>query len=142
MQALKSASTLPSMESNFALSAVLVGTDIPLKMALFTLQKHVKESDFAVEFMLKGGMSILVRIIERDAGGLNGNSLAVSAQGIRLITADMPSTPFKALEASWSTRLPGLILQIDSSTGSCRFWSPLLSPISFVPPPPSPESSW
>ncbi|KAK8844114.1 hypothetical protein IAR55_006908 [Kwoniella newhampshirensis] len=56
---------------------------IPLKLALFNLQKYIKEEDFAVEFMLKGGMRILVRFLERKEGGLTGNSLAYALQGVR-----------------------------------------------------------
>nr|XP_031861447.1 uncharacterized protein CI109_003051 [Kwoniella shandongensis]KAA5528519.1 hypothetical protein CI109_003051 [Kwoniella shandongensis] len=56
---------------------------IPLKLALFNLQKYIKEEDFAVEFMLKGGMRILVRFLERSEGGLTGNSLAYALQGVR-----------------------------------------------------------
>ncbi|WWC63902.1 uncharacterized protein I303_106507 [Kwoniella dejecticola CBS 10117] len=56
---------------------------IPLKLALFNLQKYIKEEDFAVEFMLKGGMKMLVRLLERNEGGLSGNSLAYALQGIR-----------------------------------------------------------
>jgi len=50
---------------------------LPLKLALFNLQKYAKEEDFAVEFMLKGGMRILVRLFDASAG-LSSNSLAVS----------------------------------------------------------------
>ncbi|KAK6906154.1 hypothetical protein I203_100138 [Kwoniella mangroviensis CBS 8507] len=56
---------------------------IPLKLALFNLQKYIKEEDFAVEFMLKGGMRMLVKFLERSEGGLTGNSLAYALQGIR-----------------------------------------------------------
>ncbi|WVF65412.1 hypothetical protein IAT40_000139 [Kwoniella sp. CBS 6097] len=56
---------------------------IPLKLALFNLQKYIKEEDFAVEFMLKGGMKMLVRFLERTEGGLSGNSLAYALQGVR-----------------------------------------------------------
>lgn len=51
--------------------------DLPLKLALFNLQKHVKEEDFAAEFLLKGGVRILVHLLERAEGGLSGNALAV-----------------------------------------------------------------
>lgn len=52
---------------------------LPAKLALFNLQKFIKEDDFAVEFMLKGGVKILVDLIEKDdKTGLTGNSLAVS----------------------------------------------------------------
>lgn len=50
---------------------------MPLKMALFNLQKYVKEGEFAAEFMLKGGLKNLVSLLERISGGMTGNSLAV-----------------------------------------------------------------
>lgn len=50
----------------------------PLKLALFNLQKYVKEEEFSVEFMMRGGTRTLIRLIERTEGGLSGNSLAVS----------------------------------------------------------------
>ncbi|TXT13206.1 hypothetical protein VHUM_01607 [Vanrija humicola] len=57
---------------------------LPAKLALFNLQKFIKEDDFAVEFMLKGGVNILVDLIEKDdKTGLTGNSLAYALQGIR-----------------------------------------------------------
>jgi engulfment/cell motility protein 1 len=52
---------------------------LPLKLAWFNLQKYIKEEDFAVEFMLRGGMRKLVILLEKEHGGLVGNSLAVSA---------------------------------------------------------------
>jgi engulfment/cell motility protein 1 len=51
---------------------------LSLKMALFNLQKYIKEGDFVVEFMIKGGLKLLIGLLERRAGGLTGNSLAVS----------------------------------------------------------------
>lgn len=51
---------------------------IPLKLALFNLQKHVKEEEFSVEFMLRGGVHDLVSLLQDSDGGLSGNSLAVS----------------------------------------------------------------
>ncbi|GMK55300.1 hypothetical protein CspeluHIS016_0203560 [Cutaneotrichosporon spelunceum] len=58
---------------------------LPLKLALFNLQKFIKEDDFAVEFMLKGGVSLLVELVEKDdeKTALTGNSLAYALQGIR-----------------------------------------------------------
>lgn len=52
---------------------------LPLKLALFNLQKYIKEDDFAVEFMLKGGLELLVELVEKDdpKTALTGNSLAV-----------------------------------------------------------------
>lgn len=51
---------------------------MPLKLALFNLQKYVKEEEFASEFLLRGGVRILVGLLEKTEGGLAGNSLAVS----------------------------------------------------------------
>lgn len=51
---------------------------IPLKLALFNLSKYVKEEEFAVEFMIRGGTKDLLRLIEHSEGGLSGNTLAVS----------------------------------------------------------------
>jgi hypothetical protein len=73
---------------------------IPLKLCLFNLSKYLKEPLFAAEFMAKGGIELLVRLIldgpstssrlsymgssSHDAGTdpeiepLKGNSLAVS----------------------------------------------------------------
>lgn len=72
----------------------------PLKLALFKLQKYIKEEEFSHEFMLKGGRQLLVKLLgvaEEDqetrpgdeprevrSGGnqytspLAGNTLAVS----------------------------------------------------------------
>lgn len=52
---------------------------LPLKLALFNLQKYIKEEDFAVEFMLKGGVGLLVELVENEEpkSALTGNSLAV-----------------------------------------------------------------
>lgn len=52
---------------------------LPLKLALFNLQKYIKEEDFAVEFMLKGGVGLLVELVENEdpKAILTGNSLAV-----------------------------------------------------------------
>lgn len=64
---------------------------LPLKMALFNLQKYIKEADFAVEFMLKGGLKTLVKLLERDVGGMGANSLAVSASQISCLRASWVS---------------------------------------------------
>ena len=53
-------------------------THIPLKLALFNLQKYVKEEEFSVEFMIRGGMNDLVQLLQRTENALSGNSLAVS----------------------------------------------------------------
>ena len=56
---------------------------LPPKLALFNLQKYIKEDDFAVEFMLKGGITLLVDLIEKGDSFLTGNTLAYALQGIR-----------------------------------------------------------
>lgn len=50
---------------------------MPLKLALFNLQKYIKEEEFASEFQLRGGVRTLFRLLERNDGGMTGNSLAV-----------------------------------------------------------------
>ena len=74
----------------------------PLKLSLFKLQKYIKEEEFSHEFMLKGGMQLLVKLLsitdedrveptdtdrpepytgstsEQRASPLTGNMLAVS----------------------------------------------------------------
>ena len=84
VDSLRAASQLPTLtnESSLTLNTVLMSnTDrkvLPLKMALFNLQKYTKEGEFVVEFMLKGGLKLLMALLERSSGGLTGNSLAVS----------------------------------------------------------------
>ena len=51
---------------------------IPLKLALFNLSKFIKEEEFAAEFMIRGGVKMLIELLERREGGLSGNSLAVT----------------------------------------------------------------
>lgn len=56
---------------------ILLAEDIlPLKLALFNFQKFVGEEEFAAEFLLKGGMRTLIKILDLE-GGLTGNALAV-----------------------------------------------------------------
>lgn len=56
---------------------------LPVKLALFNLQKYIKEDDFAVEFMLKGGVKFLVDLITDEGPRiLTGNSLAVSLTSV------------------------------------------------------------
>ncbi|ALO68970.1 hypothetical protein CNF00450 [Cryptococcus deneoformans JEC21] len=55
---------------------------LPLKLALFNFQKFVSEEEFTAEFLLKGGMRTLVKILESE-NGLTGNTLAYALQGIR-----------------------------------------------------------
>lgn len=52
---------------------------LPLKLALFNFQKFVSEEEFTAEFLLKGGMRTLVKILESE-NGLTGNALAVRLQ--------------------------------------------------------------
>ncbi len=49
-----------------------------LKLALFNLQKYVKEEEFASDFLLRGGVKLVVGLLEKKDKGLTGNSLAVS----------------------------------------------------------------
>lgn len=63
---------------NDSTTSLAAGSDIiPLKLALFNLSKFIKEQDFAVELMDRGGDGLLIDLIERPDGGLTGNSLAV-----------------------------------------------------------------
>lgn len=82
VDSLRAAASLPMLinESSLTLNKHLTQDRdaIPLKLALFNLQKYCKEGDFAAEFMLKGGLAVLVTLLERVHGGLSGNSLAVS----------------------------------------------------------------
>nr|KIR86243.1 hypothetical protein I308_03187 [Cryptococcus tetragattii IND107] len=66
-----------------SMPAILLAEDIlPLKLALFNFQKFVGEEEFAAEFLLKGGMRTLIKILDLE-GGLRGNALAYALQGIR-----------------------------------------------------------
>lgn len=83
---------------------------IPLKLALFNLQKYCKEGDFAAEFMLKGGLITLVSMLERVHGGLTGNALAVShpdAAAVSLGANETISMLCKACEGYWNSSPPG-----------------------------------
>ncbi|ODO06045.1 hypothetical protein L198_01274 [Cryptococcus wingfieldii CBS 7118] len=77
--------SVPESTSSHTPSPSLSNLDtIPLKLALFNLQKFVREEDFSFEFLLKGGMKILIRLLEQEETGLvTGNSLAYALQGIR-----------------------------------------------------------
>jgi hypothetical protein len=70
---------------------------ISLKLALFNLQKYIKEEDFVVDFMLKGGVKMLVRLMEGDSG-LAGNSLAVSSSCLPYCVANGSSMRYKVFE--------------------------------------------
>lgn len=67
---------------------------ISLKLALFNLQKYIKEEDFVVDFMLKDGVKLLIRAMENE-GGLSGNSLAVSPSHLSEDILLIFSTPYK-----------------------------------------------
>ena len=62
-------------ESKVSLADLAV---VPVKLALFNLSKYIREQEFAVEFMIRGGVRLLIDLLERQHGGLSGNSLAVS----------------------------------------------------------------
>jgi hypothetical protein len=112
VDSLRTASQLPILtnESSLTLNTTLTAmTDrkvLPLKMALFNLQKYIKEGDFVVEFMIKGGLRLLIALLERVSGGLTGNSLAVS-ELLRQI-AEI-STHYKVFEGSSSSNQAGRI---------------------------------
>jgi hypothetical protein len=94
VQSLKAATTRQSLsDSTPTLLNAHAEDTIPLKLALFNLSKYVREEDFAVEFMSRGGMGTLMRLLERKEGGLTGNSLAVSPDHFPLQTV-----PFTARE--------------------------------------------
>ncbi|RXK38189.1 hypothetical protein M231_04563 [Tremella mesenterica] len=76
--ALQHTSLRPSFDSSINIHEA---GGMSLKLALFNLQKYVKEDDFAVEFMLRGGVAMLVELVCNEA--LSGNSLAYALQGIR-----------------------------------------------------------
>jgi engulfment/cell motility protein 1 len=50
---------------------------MPLKLALFNLQRYIGEDEFADEFVLRGGVKTIVRLVEKNEKGLAGNTLAV-----------------------------------------------------------------
>jgi hypothetical protein len=56
---------------------------MPLKLAVFNVQKYVKEEDFAVEFMMRDGVRMLIDLMD---GVMPPNTLAVSDSGIKLMT--------------------------------------------------------
>ena len=77
VHSLQNSAVRPSLDSSAALPE-MGGT--PLKLALFNLSKYIKEEDFAVEFMLRGGVKMLVDLVARVENPLSGNSLAVSSR--------------------------------------------------------------
>ncbi len=50
---------------------------MPLKLALFNLQRYIGEDEFADEFVLRGGVKTIVRLVEKNEKGPAGNTLAV-----------------------------------------------------------------
>lgn len=83
VSSLKSASSRQSLDRASTASVHSASEGLPLKLALFNFQKYVKEEDFAVEFMLKGGMKMLLKMLDVREGGLSGNSLAVRPHHFR-----------------------------------------------------------
>lgn len=70
---------------------ILLAEDIlPLKLALFNFQKFVGEEEFAAEFLLKGGMRTLIKILDLE-GGLTGNALAVRLEFTPFTLARWPT---------------------------------------------------
>lgn len=122
VDSLRAASQLPILtnESSLTLNTTLTSTTdrkvLPLKMALFNLQKYIKEGDFAVELMLKGGLRLLIALVERVSGGLTGNSLAVSCRTWDVLMS------VRTTGCSWSSRIR---IQLGRSyRGLCRPSSP------------------
>jgi len=68
----------------------------PLKLALFNLSKYIKEEDFAVDFMLKGGMKALLNLLERRDDTFFGNTMAVSSCRMMVSTLTVVSMLCKA----------------------------------------------
>lgn len=63
---------------------------LPLKLALFNFQKFIGEEEFAAEFLLKGGMRKLIKILDLE-GGLRGNALAVRLESTPVTLAQWPT---------------------------------------------------
>jgi len=121
VDSLRAASQLPSLtnESSLTLNTTLTSTTdrkvLPLKMALFNLQKYIKEGDFAVELMLKGGLRLLIALVERVSGGLTGNSLAVSCRTWDVLMS------VRTTGCSWGSRIR---IQLGRSHRGLRRSSP------------------
>lgn len=122
VDSLRAASQLPTLtnESSLTLNTTLISnTDrkiLPLKMALFNLQKYIKEGEFVVEFMLKGGLKLLMALLERSSGGLTGNSLAVCESHVILLIS---------VRSARSSRSPRVRVQLGRYNRSvCRPSSP------------------
>jgi hypothetical protein len=117
VDSLRAASQLPTLtnESSLTLNTTLISnTDrkvLPLKMALFNLQKYIKEGEFVVEFMLKGGLKLLMALLERSSGGLTGNSLAVCQSHVVLLIS---------VRAPRSSRSPRIRVQLGRYDRSVR----------------------
>jgi len=84
-----------------------------LKLALFNLQKYVKEEEFSVELMMRGGVSDLVDLVRREEAGLSGNTLAVS-RNRRLPRFANQSTLYKVFEDCSSSRRRGTTFRTPS----------------------------
>jgi len=121
VDSLRAASQLPTLtnESSLTLNTTLLSnTDrkvLPLKMALFNLQKYIQEGEFVVEFMLKGGLKLLMALLERSSGGLTGNSLAVSQPHYFLLIS---------VRSPRSSRSPRVRIQLGRHNRSVRRPSP------------------
>lgn len=89
---------------------------MPLKLALFNLQKYVREEEFSVEFMMRGGVSDLVNLLTREETALSGNTLAVGLP-FSAETVLTTSTHCKASEDCSNTRQLGRTSPMDSPTG-------------------------
>nr|ODO03704.1 hypothetical protein L204_00040 [Cryptococcus depauperatus CBS 7855] len=100
---LKVSQRFPTLDSPTTPSSTTSNDHIPLKLALFNLQKYVKEEEFSIEFLFKGGMKTLIKLLEKDEGGLNGNSLAYALQGVRGILE---------FESGWSELTDPFILRL------------------------------
>lgn len=79
-----------------------LGAKVPLKLAMFNVQKYIQEAEFAVDFMLKDGVRMLVGLMDGDR--LPPNTLAVRDLPLSMVN----STPNHELErcpkkrvASW-----------------------------------------
>lgn len=90
---------------------------IPLKLALFNLQKYVREEEFSVEFMMRGGVSDLVDLLQREEAGLSGNTLAVSLKDVARPLLSV-STLYKAFEVCSSSKQHGMISLTSLRTAS------------------------
>jgi hypothetical protein len=115
---LKAASTHTNLNDSTPALLNTPTDSIPLKLALFNLSKYVNEEDFAVEFMLKGGVRTIMKLLEREEGGLSGNSLAVSHTHLRAFTLMYCSMLYKVYGGYWTSKRVGRIYPIKRLIGS------------------------